>query len=139
MAFLRAGGATLLPPVILSAAKDLMPVASGDEVLRCAQDDWLSKRRLVEAAELARMQRTQFAAQQAQRLQADAQVLADRPPIEARGRAGQLDLAMQRLVGDAEQGAVRHAQPIALRRQGGAFHVDRDGAPMIDAPPFLPP
>jgi len=26
-------------PVILSAAKDLMPVASGDEVLRCAQDD----------------------------------------------------------------------------------------------------
>jgi hypothetical protein len=29
-----------MPPfVILSAAKDLMPVASGDEVLRCAQDD----------------------------------------------------------------------------------------------------
>src|SRR6266550_7693932 len=27
--------------VILSAAKDLMPVASGDEVLRCAQDDRL--------------------------------------------------------------------------------------------------
>jgi len=25
--------------VILSAAKDLMPSASGDEVLRCAQDD----------------------------------------------------------------------------------------------------
>src|SRR5258708_3822963 len=25
--------------VILSAAKDLMPIASGDEVLRCAQDD----------------------------------------------------------------------------------------------------
>src|SRR6266498_5304669 len=25
--------------VILSAAKDLVPVASGDEVLRCAQDD----------------------------------------------------------------------------------------------------
>jgi hypothetical protein len=32
-----------VPPahVILSAAKDLMPVASGDEVLRCAQDDGL--------------------------------------------------------------------------------------------------
>src|SRR5450631_4038087 len=29
----------LIPDVILSAAKDLMPVASGDEVLRCAQDD----------------------------------------------------------------------------------------------------
>src|SRR5882757_7632132 len=27
------------PTVILSAAKDLMPVASGDEILRCAQDD----------------------------------------------------------------------------------------------------
>jgi hypothetical protein len=27
------------PSVILSEAKDLMPVASGDEVLRCAQDD----------------------------------------------------------------------------------------------------
>jgi hypothetical protein len=25
--------------VILSAAKDLMPVAIGDEILRCAQDD----------------------------------------------------------------------------------------------------
>src|SRR6185295_11280341 len=27
------------PAVILSAAKDLVPFASGDEVLRCAQDD----------------------------------------------------------------------------------------------------
>ena len=26
-------------PVILSEAKDLMPVANGDEVLRCTQDD----------------------------------------------------------------------------------------------------
>jgi hypothetical protein len=26
-------------PIILSAAKDLMPIASGDEVLRFAQDD----------------------------------------------------------------------------------------------------
>jgi hypothetical protein len=25
--------------VILSVAKDLMPIANGDEVLRCAQDD----------------------------------------------------------------------------------------------------
>ena len=28
-----------IPSVILSEAKDLMPVASGDEVLRYAQDD----------------------------------------------------------------------------------------------------
>jgi hypothetical protein len=30
--------------VLLSAAKDLMPVASGDEVLRCARDDVKGKR-----------------------------------------------------------------------------------------------
>src|SRR5215471_7736526 len=37
-------GGTSMPSVILSAAKDLIPVASGDEVLRCAQDDnWRSK------------------------------------------------------------------------------------------------
>jgi len=29
----------IYPSVILSAAKDLVPVASGDEVLRYAQDD----------------------------------------------------------------------------------------------------
>jgi hypothetical protein len=32
-------GAWRFSVVILSAAKDLMPIASGDEVLRCAQDD----------------------------------------------------------------------------------------------------
>ena len=46
---------------------------------------------------------------------------------------------MQGLVGDAEQRAVRHAQPVALRCQRGAFHVDRDGAAVIDAPPLLRP
>jgi hypothetical protein len=35
----RIGIMGILFPVILSAAKDLMPVASGDEILRCAQDD----------------------------------------------------------------------------------------------------
>jgi hypothetical protein len=29
----------IFTPVILSVAKDLMPVAIGDEILRCAQDD----------------------------------------------------------------------------------------------------
>jgi hypothetical protein len=33
----RIGIMGILFPVILSAAKDLMPVASGDEILRCAQ------------------------------------------------------------------------------------------------------
>jgi hypothetical protein len=36
------------PAVILSAAKDLMPVASGDEVLRCAQDDMMYSRLMSE-------------------------------------------------------------------------------------------
>src|SRR4030095_16563178 len=35
---LRGPRASRPPLVILSAAKDLMPVASGDEVLRCAQE-----------------------------------------------------------------------------------------------------
>src|SRR3569623_2170865 len=88
----------------------------------------LPERRLVEAPELARVQRAQLAAQQVDRLEADAQVLAHRALVEARGGAGQLDLAVQRLVGDAQQGAVGHAQAIALRRQRGALHVDGDAA-----------
>jgi hypothetical protein len=37
---IRPARSFILPPsVILSEAKDLMPVASGDEVLRFAQDD----------------------------------------------------------------------------------------------------
>jgi hypothetical protein len=35
----RIGIMSTLFPVILSVAKDLMPVASGDEILRYAQDD----------------------------------------------------------------------------------------------------
>jgi hypothetical protein len=35
----RIGVMGILSPVILSEAKDLMPVASGDEILRFAQDD----------------------------------------------------------------------------------------------------
>jgi hypothetical protein len=35
----RIGIMGTLFPVILSVAKDLMPVASGDEILRYAQDD----------------------------------------------------------------------------------------------------
>src|SRR5262249_41688676 len=35
----QGGGGPSVVHVILSVAKDLMPVASGDEVIRCAQDD----------------------------------------------------------------------------------------------------
>ena len=41
---------------------------------------------------------------------------ADRALVEGVGRARQLDLAVQRLVGDAEQRAVGHAQAVALGR-----------------------
>jgi len=34
-------GPSLRPIVILSEAKDLVPIASGDEVLRYAQDDMI--------------------------------------------------------------------------------------------------
>src|SRR5262249_33816701 len=44
--------------VILSGAKDLMPVASGDEVLRCAQDD----RKAASGCPLGREQSRQLSA-----------------------------------------------------------------------------
>ena len=80
-----------------------------------------------------------LAAQDVERRKADHQVLADRALVEGVGGAGQLDLAMQRLVGDAEQRAVGHAQPVALRRDGAALHVDRDGARQVDLAPLLAP
>ena len=49
---------------------------------------------------------------------ADPQVLADRALVEGVGLAGQLDLAVQRLVGDAEQGPVGHPEAVALGGDG---------------------
>src|SRR5215203_1753049 len=68
-----------------------------------------AERGLVEAAELARMERRALAAQDIQRREADHQVLADGAFVEGVGGPGQLNLAVQRLVGDAEQGSVRNA------------------------------
>ena len=48
--------------------------------------------------------------------------------VETLGLAGQLDFAVQRLVGHAEQGAIGHPEPVTLRGDGGAFHIDTDGA-----------
>ena len=48
--------------VILSEAKDLMPIASGDEVLRCAQDD-IQRLQGSEAAEILRKVKSDIAAQ----------------------------------------------------------------------------
>ncbi len=66
-------------------------------------------------------------------------MLGDRPLVEGVGGAGQLDLAMQRLVGDAKQRAVRHAHAEALGGDGRRFHVDGDGARDVDEPPLLRP
>lgn len=47
-----------------------------------------AERRLVEAPELARMQRAQLAAQKVDRLEADPEMFAHRALVEARGGAG---------------------------------------------------
>src|SRR5438477_358140 len=93
--------------------------------------------RLVERAQLARMQALAAMPQDLERREADLEMLADRAVVEARCGARQLDLAVQRLVGDAEQRAVRHAQPKSLRRDRARFHVDRYGARDVDAPTLL--
>src|SRR5664280_3748555 len=65
---------------------------------------------LGEAAELAAMQLIDSpVAQQFDGPHADAQMLVDPLSIEMVRHAGQLDLAVQRLVADAQQRAVRHA------------------------------
>lgn len=85
------------------------------------------------------MELFQFAAQEVDGGEADHQMLADGPVVEGIGSARQFDLAMQRLVGDAEQGAIGHAQAITLRRDGPRFHVDGDGARQVDAAALLRP
>src|SRR3712207_179293 len=55
----------------------------------------------VEAPEFARMELAAFVLQDAQSLDADAQMLADCPLIKRIGLSRQLDLAVERLVGDA--------------------------------------
>src|SRR5690606_11048100 len=92
----------------------------------------LTERGFVEAAQLARVQRLHLIAQQIQGRQADAQVLVHRSLIEGVGGAGQLDLAVQRLVRYAQQGAVGYAQTITLGGDGAAFHVHRHGAGQVD-------
>ena len=57
--------------------------------------------------------------------------------VEGVGGARQLDLAVQRLVGDAQQRAVGHPQADSLGGDRAALHVDGDGARQVDAPPLL--
>ena len=94
----------------------------------------LAERRLVEAPELAAVKRIALALEHAERLDSDPQVLADRPVVESVGLAGQLELAVERLVRHAQQGPVGDAEAIALGRDRRRFHVDRDRAALVEAP-----
>src|SRR3546814_8416185 len=60
-------------------------------------------------------------------------MLADALAIKRIRHAAQLYLAMHRLVGDAEQCAVRHTQAKPVGGDGGALHVDGDGARLVEA------
>ncbi|MNI87957.1 hypothetical protein D3C73_1452040 [compost metagenome] len=79
------------------------------------------------------MQPIALGAQQVDSANADLQMLRDRAFIEAVGLPGQFDFAVQRFVGHAQQGAVRHPETIPLSGDGGAFHVYRHGAAEVKA------
>ena len=57
--------------------------------------------------------------------------------VKCVGRTRQFDLAVERLVRDAEKSAVRHAEAISIGGDGAAFHVDCNGTRKIDPPPLL--
>jgi hypothetical protein len=92
------------------------------------------ERHLGKAAQLAAVQAARtLLAQQLDGPHADAQVLVDPLAVEVVGHAGQLDLAVQRLVADAQQRAVGHAEAEAVGGNGGAFHVQRHRAALAEA------
>src|SRR5579872_3598724 len=95
--------------------------------------------RLVEAPELARVERIVLTLQEADRGDADLQMFGDGPLVEGVRGAGKLDLAVQRLVRDAEQRAIGHAHAEALGGDGRRFHVDGDGARDVDEAALLRP
>ena len=71
-------------------------------------------------------------AEQFHRADSDHQVAPDLGFIEIRCHAGQLEFAVQRFVGDTEQRAVGHPEPEPVRRDGRAFHVERDRARLTE-------
>src|SRR4051812_25568911 len=74
------------------------------------------ERRFIEASQLAGMQGRALAPQNVERSQANLKVLANSPLVKGTRRTRQLDLPMQRLVGDTQQRPIRHTQRVALRR-----------------------
>src|SRR5438105_10297165 len=85
--------------------------------------------RFGKASKLARMQPLhRHFGQLLHRLDTDSKMLRHLPLVEFRRHAGQLQLAMQRLVGDAEQRAMGHPEAEAVGSDGGRLHVERDGS-----------
>src|SRR5882672_9778666 len=115
-------------PSSSSAPASMWPAASGGSPAS-------AEPRFIKAPELARMQLVGAGlAQEVDGLEADLQVLLHALAIEGIGHGRELDLAMQRLVGDAQQRAVGHAQAEAVGGDGGALHVDGDGARLVETP-----
>src|SRR3954447_12813929 len=77
------------------------------------------------ASELARMQALGFLElEPLERLQADLEMLTDASPVEFAGHAGELDFAVQRLVGDAQQSPVGDAEAVAVGGNRRGLHVE---------------
>jgi len=88
----------------------------------------LPKRRLVKGAKLAAVQPVPFIAKARYRLKADLKMGCDGFLIEFVCLTRQLDLAMQWLVRNAEQGAIRNPETVSLGRNRRALHLDRNRA-----------
>src|SRR5438552_13638491 len=94
----------------------------------------LLKRDLGEAAQLAAVQLVDTGlAQQFDRADADAQVLIDPLAVEMIRHAGQLDLAVPRLVAHAQQRAVGYPKAKAVGGDRRRLHVERDRAALAEA------
>src|SRR3954467_3920023 len=94
----------------------------------------LLERNFGETAELSRVQSLGFLLLEPfQRLQADLEMLADAAAVEFAGHACELDLAVQRLVGDAQQRAVGDAKAVAIGGNRCRFHVERNRARLRQA------
>src|SRR5262249_47029955 len=90
---------------------------------------------LGEASEFARMQACPLLGFELfQRFQADLKMLSDPLAIELVGHTGELDFTMERLVRDAEQGAIGHAEAEAVSGDRCRLHIERDSARLRQTP-----
>src|SRR5688572_26050686 len=86
---------------------------------RLGAASFLAERRLVETAQFAAVKAVALVAQQVERLDPDSEVLADRPLVEGIGLTRQLQFAVQRLIGHAQQRPIRNAEAITLSGNSG--------------------